>query len=530
MTFLVSPGAIVGSSTLCAGATSTYTDGPPGGTWVSSNTTVATVVGSTGVLNGLSAGTSVISYVIPDGCYATQNISVNPLPAPISGPNSICLGSIGTYMDAISGGAWTSTNTAIATIGTSTAVLTGVGIGTATIYYTLGTGFQVPKTITVLPTPTAIIGSSSICQGLSTTFTDATTGGIWTSSNTTVAIIGTSSSLLNALSAGTTTLTYSLSGGCSATKVISVVGIPTAITGIRSVCVGSTSTLGNTIAGGTWSSSNTLVASVGSATGVVSGIGTGTAVITYSTGAGCNAIASVTVLPTPAAITGSGVVCVGSAITLTDATTGGRWTGTNAYASIGSTTGVVTGIGAGTATVTYTIANGCIANFNITVLVPPSPITGTPVMCAGNSSLLANATTGGVWTSAAIGVATVGSTTGLVSGVRSGTTIISYTVGSSCPALRTVTINPAPANISGHFTVCAGSNQILVDATPGGTWSSSPTIVATIGTSGILNGVSAGTATITYRLSTGCLATKVVTVYPMPFVSVTPTLLCGGVY
>jgi hypothetical protein len=49
-----------------------------------------------------------------------------------------------------------------------------------------------------------------------------------------------------------------------------------------SVCVGSTVTLSDATAGGTWSSSNPAVATIGSSTGVVTGVSSGTVVITYA--------------------------------------------------------------------------------------------------------------------------------------------------------------------------------------------------------------------------------------------------------
>jgi len=54
------------------------------------------------------------------------------------------------------------------------------------------------------------------------------------------------------------------------------------ITGIFTVCAGDSTTLSNSTSGGTWSSSNTSKATVGSASGVVTGIGSDTVTIIYS--------------------------------------------------------------------------------------------------------------------------------------------------------------------------------------------------------------------------------------------------------
>lgn len=75
------------------------------------------------------------------------------------------------------------------------------------------------------------------------------------------------------------------------------------------------------VTNGNWSSSNTSIATVNSS-GVVTGVGTGTATITYQLAiGGCNSIAVVTrdvtvSLPTLASITGTTTICTGSTTTL----------------------------------------------------------------------------------------------------------------------------------------------------------------------------------------------------------------------
>lgn len=139
-----------------------------------------------------------------------------------------------------------------------------------------------------------------------------------------------------------------------------------------------------------------------------------------------------------------------------------------------------------------------------------SAITGTKSACAGSTSALSDATSSGVWSSSSTSVATVG-TSGTVTGVSAGTATISYVVG-ACNATTTFTVNAVPASISGTLSVSSGSTTQLTDATAGGTWASASTSIATVGTAGLVTGVSAGTSTISYTLSTGCYATAVVTV------------------
>ncbi len=74
---------------------------------------------------------------------------------------------------------------------------------------------------------------------------------------------------------------------------------------------------------------------------------------------------------------------------------------------------------------------------------------------------------------------------------------------------------PSAGTITGTATVTAGSTITLSNATSGGTWSSSATGIATVGSTGVVTGVAAGTATISYTVTNTCgsaVATRVVTV------------------
>jgi hypothetical protein len=79
-----------------------------------------------------------------------------------------------------------------------------------------------------------------------------------------------------------------------------------------------------------------------------------------------------------------------------------------------------------------------------------------------------------------------------------------------------------PAAITGALYAQVGGNTQLSDATAGGTWSSTTTTVATIGSTGLVTAVSVGTSTISYSTGVGCLATTVVTVIATPSLPGTP--------
>jgi len=513
------PAAISGTLNVCAGLTTSLTDAG-GGTWASSNTTVATV-GGTGVVSGSVAGTTSITYTLPTGCTTASTITVNPLPAAISGTTAICAGSSAALTDA-GGGTWTSSTSSVATVGLGTGIVNALIPGSSTITYTLGTGCITTTAVTVSVIPAAITGTQSVCVGLFTTLSDAVGGGSWTSTNTNIAV-GSGTGLVAGLSAGTASVTYSVGPGCATSATVTVNPLPAAISGVTNVCAGLTTALTDA-GGGTWFSSATAIATV-SGTGVVSGILAGTTAITYTLPTGCITTTTVTVNPLPSAITGTAQVCAGLTTALTDAG-GGAWSsGSSAVATVGAANGIVNGVLAGTATITYTLGTGCITTQVVTVNPLPAAISGITNVCAGLTTALTDAG-GGSWGSSTTTVATVGAGTGIVSGVLAGTTTITYTLPTGCLITTPVTVNPLPAAISGTKTVCEGLSTALTDA-GGGTWTSSTSSIATIGGgTGIVNGLLAGTSTITYTLGTGCIITTVVTVNPLPAAISGATVVC----
>src|ERR1039458_6838814 len=106
---------------------------------------------------------SIITYFLSSGCQSTVTVTVNSMPAPIGGSPVMCQGS-GTILTDPGGGIWSSSNGAVATIGS----VSGISAGTAIITYTLGSGCIATQIITVNPLPSAIAGLGSICIGSAT--------------------------------------------------------------------------------------------------------------------------------------------------------------------------------------------------------------------------------------------------------------------------------------------------------------------------------------------------------------------------
>ncbi len=528
MTVSPNPAPITGPSSVCAGASISLSDPTAGGVWSSNNTAVATVVSGTGVVTGVAPVNTNIIYTLPTGCFASKSVTVNPSPGTISGNLNVCLGLTSTLSDAPTGGTWSSSSTPIASVGLTSGIVTGNALGTATITYTSG-GCRAFATVTVNALPTAILGATRVCIGSTVTLSDAAVGGTWISSNAN-ATAGLTTGDITGVSAGSLFITYTLPTGCRATRSMTVDPLPAPISGSATVCEGSSTTLSDSPVGGTWISGTTGVATIGLTSGVVTGVLTGSTVITYTLPVtGCTMTTTISVDPVPSPITGVTSVCIGGLVSLTDATVGGTWSSSNiAVATIGST-GDVNGITAGTSTISYTLPTGCAAVASFVVNPLPAAITGAPNVCVGATATLSDASPGGTWVSGSTGVATIGSSTGIMTGVAVGTTVVTYTLPTGCEITRTITADPPPAAITGTLSVCAGSVTTLSDATPGGTWSSATTGVATIGSgTGIVSGGTAGTAIISYTIPTGCAATTSVTVNPLPAAITGATGVCEG--
>ena len=150
-------GSIVGGGVLCPASTITLTDGSAGGAWSSSSAS-ATV--TSGIVTGVTVGTSTISYVVTNSCgtaTATSTVTVSPLPnaGTISGSSNVCIGSIITLTDGTLGGSWSTGNANATVVG---GVVTGVSAGGDTIGYLVTNSCgsaTATSIITVNPLPSA---------------------------------------------------------------------------------------------------------------------------------------------------------------------------------------------------------------------------------------------------------------------------------------------------------------------------------------------------------------------------------------
>ncbi len=526
-TVLASPSAIGGSTSVCAGQLTTLTNSISGGTWSSSSPATATVDAISGTVTGIHSGTAIITYTLGSGCSAIRPLVVNPF-SPIYGPSSVCTGQSIVLNDTTLGGTWSSTLPSVATVN-PTGLVTGLSAGTAIIDYTLPTGCTASATITVNSILLPIAGPHTVCTGATISLTDPVPGGAWYSSNNTLATVSTSG-LVSGLTPGVDTINYSISGGCPARISLTINPLPAAISGSGVVCLGTTTALTNSSPGGMWSSSAPATASIGTASGIVSAITPGVAVITYTLPTSCYITTTVTVIPTPAPVSGTTLLCTGNLVTYSDVTPGGVWNSSNsAIVTIDPVTGAANAIAPGNATISYNIGVGCLSGIVATVNPLPAAISGSTLVCQAGHITLSDATPLGTWSSSNLALATVGATTGIVSGIAPGLVTIAYSLPTGCFVSSTIFVNPSPSPITGVLSTCIGLTTPLSDATPGGTWSSGNPATASVGTSGSVTGAAAGSAIISYTAPTGCSVFTTVTIYPTPtIISGSPTICAGA--
>ncbi len=208
---------ITGTTTLCATATTTLSNPIFGGSWSTKDPAIATVTPgiSNVTVTGVSAGTDSVFYTYPSGCKVSTIITVNPSADPIKGSSTVCLGNTTILSDVTLNGVWSSSVPAIAGIGLATGIVTGLAPGPVTITYTPLSGCYRTMSFTVNALPAGITGTTHVHAPFSTTLTDATPGGLWSSSNTTLAVVGATSGVVTGKAQGTLNIFYTVtSTGC----------------------------------------------------------------------------------------------------------------------------------------------------------------------------------------------------------------------------------------------------------------------------------------------------------------------------
>lgn len=367
----------------------------------------------------------------------------------------------------------------------------------------------------------------------------------WASSDPTIVTVS-PTGIVTAISTGSARVAAS-AGGKSGIVQVTVVPEPIVLVRVTppasGVGVGASLTLradaiaasGDTVVGRapTWRTSRATVASV-TAAGAVTGVTTGTADIIATIGGISGSavisvqpasVASVAVTPATATQFVGRSVQLSTTLKAADSTVlTGRfvtWTSSNAAVATVSSTGLVTGLGAGTATLTAT-SEGKRGTARVTVsLVPVARVDIVPnpaTVSVGNAATLValprdstGALLGGrtiTWTTSAPAVATV-SASGVVTGIALGTAVITGATGgrsgtaavtvTQVPVAR-VTVTPAAATIGiGAVQQLTAATLDAAGRTLSGrvvTWLSGAPSIARVDTQGRVTAVGRGTVLI----------------------------------
>jgi len=427
-----------------------------------------------------TAGSYTLSGQNGSGCWSAQSAAVviTTGTAPVvptvaaGGATTFCSGgSVVLTSSAATGNQWKKDGVAIGGATSTTYTATASGVYTVSVT-ACGTATSTGTTVTVSAAPVvaSIGGNSTVCPGNTLTLSNTTAGGVWASSNTAIATV--SAGIVNTLTAGIDTISYTVTNGTCATVVTKTITVFTAAIA-PTISPRSTLTL---CTGGSvqmcplvWGYSNYQWYKDGVAYSTASCITTsaaGSYTLSGQNGSGCwssqSAAAVVTMNPLPSVLasTGPSGVCVGSTITLSNATStpiGGSsfWNSIAGLATVNAS-GVVTGNSHGTAIIAYNVvsAAGCrsAANYNVVVSAIPStptigyaapfsnPQQGAPYQgfCVGKVFGVAGSPSGGVWSANGCisvtsgGIATI-NTTG------AGSLTYTFTNANGCSNFRTMT-------------------------------------------------------------------------------------------
>ncbi len=471
-----------------------------------------------------SWGFDLAHYIFPIQC-ATVPCPVITTAFTSTGP--VCSATNGTITASPTGGvapytySWSNSG--------NTATINNLAAGTYTVTVTDANGCTTSANraiTTTFPTIAANITTvPAVCTASNGSATAAPSGG--TSPYTYVWSTGSNTAGITNRAAGTYTVTITDANGCTTTGTATI----TAGSGTLAVtaastprtCTATNGTATATVTGGT--SPFTYAWSNGGNTATRTALTAGTYTVTVTDANGCSATASTTVTTSAgnltASATATNATCGAAVGTATVTPAGG--TAPFVYTwSNGGNTAAITGLLAGTYTVTVTDANGCSITSTATVANPGSPVltngTVTNVTCFGltNASASVNVTGG---TAPYTYLWSAGSTTATQSGLGVGSVTVTVTDASGCQGTRSITITGPSAALSATVTVnnnisCLGAtNGSLTAAGANGTspytyaWSNG-TNTATAA------GLASGTYTVTVSDANGCTTTRSGTVLP----------------
>lgn len=499
---------IVDNDTICVGNYATLKSNVRGA-WTSSNDEVATVASN--IVTAIKPGTS--SFILSGigGCISdpTDELYVFPDPNIAISDNRICEGST-VVLSAGIAGSWKSSNEAVATI--SGNIVTAHQKGVATLSYTTILGCIDELDLVVEAMPSVSAAFDTVCIGSTNQLTSLTVGS-WTNLTPSIVAINNVNKKVSAYAAGTAKLLFtSNNSNCiSDTLEITVLPRPTLSLTKSELCEGDTLHLfPNNV--GQWISNNTSVVTTSNA--IAHGISNGTTQLNYIESEVCSSEPlTIEVLNTKYTLSGDNEVCVGKSIWIYGS--GAKYSINDHSIATINNNGIITTVSPGTAIINCeAMYNSCASDTTFEIIVQEGPVislNGDSVLCIGETTSLLPGS-GGTWKVAPSHsnlVATIANS-GHITAVSAGFTRFVFTRsadGCQSNPSEKITVNGTPTVfVNGLKTICINGNTQLFPSM-GGSWVSNNTAIATVDNTGLVTGISEGTANFRFTNAlTGCMS------------------------
>ena len=555
------------SVTLCVGekvdepVTVTPDNGMTGGLSFKSSSTRYATVSSTGRVSALRAGSVTITVTAYNGVSAKYTVKIVKAPSKLTLTGAKLLGVDDSAVLKVTANAGagvgqyslTSSNPEVLRVEPDGRTITAVSVGTAVVTARNFNGKTASLSVTVVPAPesvhfaseTPVLGvgqefllSASVNEGSASAIT-------FTGDNDSVATV-TPDGKLVARGEGSCTVTATAYNGVSAQQTVIVVPAPTSMEFAETpIYLGLNETLTDALrivlnegsaAGISFKSSSTRYVKVDASTGKLTGVRVGNAVITATSHNGLTATCRAIVQKAPTKVTLKAPMpafSVGQTQRVSVTVTGrGHYTLTSSNPDVIAVEegDVLQALSEGVATITARTYNGKTASINITVAPAPQEIHPCTEMLSVGECLSVQAefaVNAGSYTDFTYAVedpevASVDAS-GLVTGLRSGSTRIFATTHNGLSASVELTVLPAPESIqfeSNPLTIGLGELRPLhfiaapENAVGVYTYASDNAKIVSVSEDGTLAGIATGTATVTVTAQNGTSAALEVTVVP----------------
>jgi gliding motility-associated-like protein len=495
-------------------------------------------------INGLGAGTYTVTVSDQNNCTTTASVTITEpsqaLSASTTQVDVLCYGNTTGSIDlTVTGGTGSYTYLWNTTPAQTTEDINGLGAGIYTVTVTDQNNCTTAASVTITEPASGMSASTTqvnvLCNGNTTGSIDLTVIGgtgpytyLWNTSP-----VQTTEDI-NGLGAGTYTVTVTDQNNCTTTASVTITepsqALSASTTQVNVLCNGNTTgSIDLTVIGGTGPYTYLWNTSPVQTTEDINGLGAGTYTVTVTDQNNCTTTASVTITEPSQALSASttqvDVLCYGNTTGSIDLTVTG---GTGSYTYLWNTTPAQTtedinGLGAGIYTVTVTDQNNCTTAASVTITEPASGMsestTQVNVLCNGNTTGSIDLTvTGGTGSYTYSWNTTPVQTTEDINNLSAGTYTVTITDQSNCTITTSVTITEPSQALSASTTqvnvLCNGNTTGSIDLTEiGGTgpytylWNTSP-----VQTTEDINGLGAGTYTVTVTDQNNCTTTASVTI------------------